>query len=97
MSFDEFESKYKRAGVTKSAIFSERKPLMEELYASGAPIWCDQSYYARASKLDRVKKVEDHFECNVYKSFESWRDCHYYTEYQDKDGNKVWVMTGGRY
>ena len=97
MSIAEFQYKYKRTGVTKSAIFSERKPLMEELYATGVPIYCDQTYYVRESNLEPVKKVDDHFECAGYKNFESWRDCHYYSEYQDKDGNKIWLMTGGRY
>ena len=97
MSIAEFNAKYKRTGVTRSAIFSERKPLMEELYATGVPIWCDQTYYAYATNLDLVKKVDDHFECAGYTEFEFWRDCHYYNEYQDENGNKAWVMTGGRY
>ena len=44
-----------------------------------------------------VVKVGDHFECELYTKFEDWRDCHYYSEYADADGNKVWLMTGGRY
>ena len=40
----EIAAKYKRTGVRRSAIFGSRKALMEELYATGIPIYCDQSY-----------------------------------------------------
>lgn len=93
----EFHRNFKHAGEGRHAIFSGRKALMEELYATGIPIYCDQSYYVHEQKLDRVEKVGDHFECEVYKHFEEWRDCHYYALYADNEGNKVWLMTGGRY
>lgn len=93
----DFHTKYKRTGVGKHAIFGARKALMEEIYATGNPIYCDQSYYVHEQKLDLVIKVGDHFECETYKKFEDWRDCHYYSEWEDEEGNKVWLMTGGRY
>lgn len=93
----EFRNRFKRTGVSKHEIFSGRKALMEEIYATGAPIYCDQSYYVHYSEYDLVEKVGDHFECGRYKGFEDWRDCHYYSEYEDADGNKAWLMTGGRY
>ena len=70
---------------------------MREIYATGAPIWCNQSYYAHCDKLDLVKKEGDHFTCSMYTRFEEWRDCHYYAEYVDAEGNRAWLMTGGRY
>lgn len=94
---EEFNSRFKSTGVSKSAIFNERKQLMEEVYATGNPIYCDQSYYAQCNVLEPVKKNGEHFECSCYKKFEDWRDCHYYSEYVDADGNKAWLMTGGRY
>lgn len=97
ISATEFAQRFKRTGVRKSEIFSGRKALMEEIYATGAPIYCDQSYYAHCSEYYLVEKVEDHFECGIYKKFEDWRECHYYSEFIDADGNKAWLMTGGRY
>lgn len=97
ISKDWFLSKFKRTGNKRDAIFGARKALMEEIYATGNPIYCDQSYYVHETKLDLVEKVDDHFECEMYKKFEDWRDCHYYSEYADDEGNIVWVMTGGRY
>lgn len=97
MTVLEFHSKFKRTGVRKHEIFQGRKELMEEIYATGVPIYCDQSYYAHCSEYDLVEKVGDHFVCDRYKEFEDWRDCHYYSEYVDADGNKAWLMTGGRY
>lgn len=70
---------------------------MEELYSSGFPIYCDQSYYVHSQELYPVIKKGDHFECAGFTKFEDWRDCHYYSEYVDAEGNKVWLMTGGRY
>lgn len=93
----EFAAKFKRTGVFREAIFGSRKALMEELYATGIPIYCDQSYYVHEQKIDLVKKVGDHFECDGYKEFENWRDCHYYSECADSQGHKIWLMTGGRY
>lgn len=90
-------AKFKRTGVHKNAIFGSRKALMEEIYATGIPIYCDQSYYVHEQKADLVKKVGDHFECDTYKDFESWRDCHYYSLLEDSEGNQIWLMTGGRY
>lgn len=90
-------AKFKRTGVSKTGIFGERKALMEEIYATGIPIYCDQSYYVQERKVDLVKKVGDHFECEVYKKFEEWRDCHYYSLIEDAQGNLLWLMTGGRY
>lgn len=97
ISKDDFFRQFSMTGNKRSGIFSERKALMEEIYATGNPIYCDQSYYVHETKLDLVKKVGDHFHCDGYTKFESWRDCHYYTEYADKDGNVIWVITGGRY
>jgi len=94
----EFRAKYHLCnGKGKNAIFGARKALMEEIYATGIPIYCDQTYYVHEQKIDRVDKVGDHFECDMYKHFEEWRDCHYYSLYEDADGNKIWLMTGGRY
>ena len=93
----EFSRRFKRTGVRRHAIVQERTALMAEIYATGHPIYCDQSYYAHSSSYDLVEKVGDHFECSCYKTFEEWRDCHYYSECIDEEGNKVWLMTGGRY
>ena len=93
----ELAAKFTRTGVKKSAIFSGRKALMEEIYATGIPIYCDQSYYVHENKVDLVEKVGEHFKCDVYSTFEEWRDCHYYSECIDAEGNKIWLMTGGRY
>ena len=90
-------SKFRKTGVRKEAIFGSRKALMEEIYATGIPIYCDQSYYVHENKVDLVVKNGDHFECEMYKKFEDWRDCHYYSECIDDKGNKIWLMTGGRY
>lgn len=78
---------------------ARRKALMEELYATGIPIYCDQSYYVHERELDLVlRKADGHFECGGgYKTFENWRDCHYYSLYENSGGDKVWLMTGGRY
>ena len=97
INFAQFLANYKRTGVHKHEIFGGRKALMEEIYATGNPIWCDQSYYAHYDTLYLVTKVGEHFECAGYKKFEDWRDCHYYAEYADKEGHKAWLMTGGRY
>lgn len=70
---------------------------MEEIYATGIPIYCDQSYYSHSSNFHLVEKVGEHFHCDKYTTFEDWRDCHYYTVWSDAGGNKVWLMTGGRY
>lgn len=94
----EFRSKYKIInGEHRSAIFQERKSLMEEIYSTGIPIYCDQSYYVQEQKIDLVEKVGDNFQCDMYENFEEWRDCHYYSLYEDTDGNKIWLMKGGRY
>ena len=93
----EFHRLYKHAGEGRHAIFTGRKPLMEELYASGIPIYCDQSYYVHENKVDLVEKLGEHFKCDVYKTFEDWRDCHYYSLLEDANGNQIWLMTGGRY
>ena len=93
----ELAAKFKRTGVRRSAIFGSRKALMEELYATGIPIYCDQSYYVHEQKVDLVEKVGEHFKCDDYTTFENWRDCHYYSLCEDADGNKIWLMTGGRY
>ena len=92
-----FLSNYKRTGIGRDAIFGSRKALMEELYATGIPIYCDQSYYAQYDNLYPVIKVGDHFECEAHKEFEEWRDCHYYSLYENAEGQKAWFMTGGRY
>ena len=88
---------YKKTGVCRSAIFSSRKALMEEIYATGIPIYCDQSYYVHEQKVDLVEKDGEHFKCDGYTTFENWRDCHYYSECVDAKGNKIWLMTGGRW
>ena len=93
----DFRSKYKRTGNSRDAIFGARKALMEEIYATGNPIYCDQSYYTQEVKLDLMEKVGEHFQCAGYKTFEDWRDCHYYYEYADEQGNIIWLMRGGRY
>ena len=93
----ELKNNFNRTGVSKSAIFQGRKALMEEIYATGNPIYCDQSYYAQYDTFYLVSKVDDHFECSSYKKFEDWRECHYYYEYADAMGNRIWLMRGGRY
>lgn len=93
----DFHRDFRHTGTGRHAIFGRRKALMEELYATGIPIYCDQSYYIQEQELDLVRKVGDHFECEVYKTFEDWRDCHYYALYENFKGEKVWLMTGGRY
>ena len=97
ISKSEFFTRFKPTGNKRSAIFSNKKDLMEEIYATGASIYCDQSYYAQSSHLDLVIKNGDHFECDVCKVFENWRDCHYYYEYKDANGIVVWVIEGGRF
>ena len=93
----DFVARFKRTGNGRHAIFGARKALMEEIYATGNPIYCDQSYYVHEKKIDLVEKVGEHFRCDTYTTFENWRDCHYYSEYVDAEGNKMWLMTGGRY
>ena len=93
----EFSARFKRTGDYRSAIFSERRALMEELYATGRPIYCDMSYYVHEQDFYLVTKVGDHFRCGLYDHFENWRECHYYSECIDADGNRAWLMTGGRY
>lgn len=61
----EIAAKFKRTGIRRSAIFGARKVLMEELYATGIPIYCDQSYYVNEQKVDLVEKVGEHFKCEV--------------------------------
>lgn len=95
MSKDEFNKRFHKTGTTKQAILSDRKALMDELFETGI-IYCDQSYYTHEKTLYRVKKVNGVYQCSVYKHFEDWRDCHYYSEYVDDNNNKVWLMTGGR-
>ena len=97
MSAVEFAQRFKNTGEGRHAIFGGRKALMEEIYATGIPIYCDQSYYRHSSNYYLVEKVGEHFHCDRYTNFEDWRDCHYYTIWVDADGNKVWLMTGGRY
>lgn len=97
ISKKEFFSRYKKTGKGADAIFGDRPALMEKIYATGNPIYCDQSYYAQEDHLDLVSKDGDHFTCSCYNEFETWRDCHYYYEYADEQGNKVWLMRGGRY
>lgn len=92
-----FLANYKTTGVRRSGIFSGCKALMEEIYATGIPIYCDQSYYVDERELNLVTKNGEHFECGRYTQFESWRDCHYYALYRDAQGNEAWLMTGGRY
>ena len=92
-----FRNKYRMTDERRDAIFSGRKELMEELYATGIPIYCDQSYYVHEKQVDLVEKNGDHFKCSYYNKFEDWRECHYYCLCVDADGNKVWLMTGGRY
>lgn len=93
----DFFKRFKRTGVGKHSMFSGNKGLMEEIYATGNPIYCNQTYYHQETYLDLVEKVGEHFHCDNYTTFENWRDCHYYSEYADAEGNKVWLMTGGRY
>lgn len=93
----ELVARFKRTNIRKNAIFGARKALMEELYSTGFPIYCDQSYYVQEQKVDLVEKDGDHFRCDVYNHFEGWRDCHYYSLCEDSEGNKIWLMTGGRY
>lgn len=97
ISASEFNRRFRRTGKSESAIFSGRKALMEKIYATGNPIYCNQSYYVQCKDYDLVEKDGDHFRCDLYKEFEEWRDCHYYSEYADSEGNVVWLMTGGRY
>ena len=93
----EFYSKFKRTGNAADAIFQGRKALMDKIFATGKPVYCDQTYYHHPTVLDRVDKVGDHYECDGYKTFENWRDCHYFVEWADAEGNIVWVLKGGRY
>lgn len=93
----EFHREFTRTGRGEHAIFSGRKPLLDKLFAEGIPIYCDQSYYVHNQEYDLVTKAGDHYACDCYTTFENWRDCHYFSEWADKDGNRVWLMTGGRY
>ena len=94
----EFHRDFRHTGISRNEIFGGRKALMEELYSTGIPIYCDQSYYVHEQELDLVlRKADGHFECGGYKTFENWRDCHYYSLYENSEGDKVWLMTGGRY
>lgn len=78
-----------------SAIFGDRKALMEKHYAE-APIYLNESYYCHDDKWGRVVKNETDFTGGLYKKLSEWRDCHYYTLYE-YEGHKFFVMTGGRY
>lgn len=93
----EFHKEFHFAGQKKHEIFTGRLELMQSIYDSGIPIYCDQSYYVQEQTLYPVIKDGEHFKCGVYKKFEDWRDCHYYSLYEDNVGNQVWRMTGGRY
>lgn len=95
ISRDDFFKMFKSTGETREASFGDRKALMDELYDSGK-IFCDQSYYAHENTFYQVKKVNGDYVCSMYKHFDQWRDCHYYTKYVDSDKNVVWLMTGGR-
>lgn len=97
ISSAEFFAKFKRTGRGVNAVFLGRKGLMDKIFSEGVPVYCDQSYYVHEQQLDLVIKVGEHYECGPYKTFEDWRDCHYYTEYADAEGHRVWLMTGGRY
>jgi hypothetical protein len=97
ISQSEFRVRFKSTGISKNAIFGARKALMEEVYAMGYPIYCDQSYYVQEQNLHLVEKAENQFVCDIYKRFEEWRECHYYYLFADDKGNKAWLMKGGRY
>lgn len=84
-------------GIHYHAIFGGRKDLLENIFASGNPIYLDESYYVQEENLNRVEKVGDHFECGCIKNLESWRECHYFKGYFDAGGHFFWLMTGGRY
>ena len=96
ISKSDFLKAFKPTGEKRKAIFDDRKALMDELFDSGE-IYCDQSYYTQDSTLYRVKKLNGDYICSVYKHFDEWRDCHYYTKYVNDDGDVVWLMTGGKY
>lgn len=95
ISRDDFFKMFKSTGETREASFGDRRALMDELYDSGK-IFCDQSYYTHENTFYQVKKVNGDYVCSMYKHFDEWRDCHYYTKYVDSDRNVVWLMTGGR-
>lgn len=97
INYDNFHQNFIRTNVSKHAIFTDRKALMDELYESGVPILVDQSYYHHCSYLLPLEKVGETYVCGGQKKFEEWRDCHYYSLYQSTSGMKVWLMTGGRY
>ena len=92
-----FHENFLRTDVRKSAIFGERKKLMDEIWDSGIPVLVDQSYYHHEAYLFPLEKKGDSYVCGSYKKFEEWRDCHYYSLYQSASGMKVWLMSGGRY
>lgn len=81
--------------TSDSAIFGDRKELLEKHF-NEAPIYLNESYYARYDKWPRVKKNETDYTVNSYRKLSEWRDCHYYTLYE-YEGHKFFVMSGGRY
>lgn len=78
-----------------SAIFGERKALLEKHFAEH-PIYLDESYYSQRTKFPMVEKNGDDFKCSLYSTLSKWRDCHYYM-LMDYNGHLFYIMTGGKY
>lgn len=78
-----------------SECFNGRKELLEKHF-NEAPIYLNESYYVHDDVWPRVKRNGDDFKASYYTKLSDWRDCHYYTLYE-YEGNKFFVMSGGRY
>lgn len=78
-----------------SAIFGDRKALMEKHYAE-YPIYLDESYYTHDTEYPRVVRNDTDFTGSVYRKLSEWRDCHYY-RLMEYNSHRFFIMTGGRY
>ena len=76
--------------VVSSETFFPRAEIMRELLASGIPINIDEDYYAT---FDTFVVVD---EKNIG-HYATWRDWQTYTLRQNENGEKCYIVTGGRY
>lgn len=95
ISKNDFFKMFRPTGEKREASFGDRKALMDELWET-SKIYCNQSYYSQYDTFYKVNKVNGDYVCDGNRHFDQWRDCHYYSQYVDKDDNIVWLMTGGK-
>lgn len=95
MTRKEFKQKYPNLvkGSNRNAIFNQRASLLREIMNIKYPIYVDHHYYGKSEDTDSFGIVlEENFE-----HLSNWRECHYYSLYENSSGEKAWLMTGGRY